>query len=151
MLVGRYVSLLGRRPRLLLGVQAVLWAVLMALGAPLLSDPGGSGLKNGGFVDPHSESSFVSDLFSQRFVDPTADLLILLSHPTWTVDDVRYQQAYFEFKARLAAQFPVHSIISYFEYPSLVTAYSIDRTMVEVISLKLSYLTCHNRLRSPLV
>lgn len=134
MLVERYVSLLSLRPRVLLAAFTALWVALMAYGGPLLTDPGGGGLQNGGFSDPHSESSSVYDLFTERFVSPTADLLIQLSHPTWTIDDARYQQAYFQFKDKLVAQFPVHSIISYFDYPTLVSAYSIDRTFVRIYS-----------------
>ena len=109
----------------------------MTYGSPLLTDPNGSGLKNGGLTDPLSESSSIDDLFSQRLVNPAPDLLILLSHPTWTIDDERYRQAYFQFRDKLVAEFPVHSIISYFEFPALVNAYSIDRTLVRDSPLQL--------------
>jgi hypothetical protein len=54
------------------------------------------------------------------------DIIALVSHSSWTVDDIRFQQAYFTFKNKLVNSLPIHSVVSYFDYPQYVHTISLD-------------------------
>lgn len=91
-------------------------------------------LKGDGFNAPNSESAKTVRYFN-RFdnVSASSDLIILLSHSEWTVDEESYQEAYFDLKDSLTSSFPLSKIQSFFDYPNesggLV---SVDRHMAAV-------------------
>lgn len=75
-------------------------------------------LSGGGFDDPHSESVLTQNYFKRYDnVSADGDLLVLMEHPEWTVDDARFSAAYFDLKNNLVTAFPLSKIQSYFDYP----------------------------------
>lgn len=119
-----YIRFLNQYPKTIL-----LISLLAAVGIAIYGVGVFAVLKNGGFSNPNSESSKVVHYFD-RFdnVSSSSDLVILLSHPTWVVDDDDYEDAYFELKANLLSEFPLSKIQSYFDYKNESAGYvSIDR------------------------
>lgn len=88
-----------------------------------------STLSSGGFEPPKSETAITDHYFSSQFVTPSPDIQILLSHPTWTVDDQQYVDSFYELKSNLESSIPVYGILSYFDYPFTTGLVSSDRRM----------------------
>ena len=120
-----YVDAIAVRPRVYLLVMFLAFIGLIYYGSGVLL--GTANLKGQGFVDPNSESARTNNLFTDQF-SPYPDLAVLLSHPTWTIDQPEYKAAYEQFKSSLTSSIPrVYSILSYFDYPTEFKAYSTDR------------------------
>lgn len=120
-----YVDGLSVRPRLYLLLMLIAFGGLIYYGSGVLL--GTANLKGQGFDDPNSESARTNNLFTDQFT-PYPDLEVLLSHPTWTIDQPEYKAAYEQFKTSLTSTIPrIYSILSYFDYPTEFKAYSPDR------------------------
>jgi hypothetical protein len=123
--VKEYVEFISHRPRIYLFILFLAFIGLIYYAIGIFA--GTAGLKDEGFVSPDSESSNTDDLFTKQYVSPSSDLTILLSHPVWNITQMEYQNAYQDFKTQLTTALPrVYSFLSYFEYPTEFTGYSLD-------------------------
>lgn len=108
-----YVRFLNAYPRSIL-----LFFLLISIGIGYYGFGVFGVLSGGGFDDPNSESVVTQNYFKRYDnVSADSDLLILLEHPQWTVDDASFSTAYFELKDNLVAAYPLSKIRSYFDYP----------------------------------
>lgn len=122
-----YPLRLAEHPRVYGLLLLAVWVLLLVYGIQAFG-----GLQDGGFTPPASESQVTLRYFSQRFVSPNEDVNILVSHPTWTVDDPRFKQAYQTFKTTIESTLPVYALLSYFDYPETVSNLSADRKHAKV-------------------
>ena len=108
-----YVRFLNSYPRSIL-----VFFVLISIGIGYYGFGVFGVLSGGGFDDPNSESVLTQNYFKRYDnVSADADLLVLMEHPVWTVDDPRFSAAYFDLKSNLVSAFPLSKIQSFFDYP----------------------------------
>jgi hypothetical protein len=108
-----YVRFIAKYPKLIL-----LGFLIASIGIAIYAVGVFNVLGSDGFNDPNSESAKTMNYFDRyENVSTSSDLVVMVSHPTWVVDDAAYQNAYFELKDNLVSEFPLSKIQSYFDYP----------------------------------
>jgi hypothetical protein len=108
-----YVRFLATYPKLIL-----LGFLIASIGIAIYAVGVFNVLGSDGFNDPNSESARTMHYFDRyENVSTSSDLVVMVSHPSWVVDDAAYQNAYFRLKDNLVSEFPLSKIQSYFDYP----------------------------------
>ena len=124
-LKSEYVKFLAKYPWMISVFFLLLTIGLAFYGFGVFND-----LSSGGWYAKQSESYKTGEYF-QKFDNVTnpSGLTVLMSHPTWLVDDQEYKDAYSQLKADLSDNLPVYGYISYFDYDYMTGMISDDNHM----------------------
>jgi len=120
---GPYVRFIHAYPRACLLALGGLMVGLAVYAFGIFGD-----LSKGGFHPPLASSTLTENYFS-NFANLTSpsDLTVLVSHPTWTVDNQLYIDAAALLKTQLRAKFPVSDFVDPFSFSFLSALVSEDK------------------------